>query len=363
MLWELIGTVAEGVNIDMMVGGLLSMVKTFAISFVFAQIVRGRRQLTSLYTASMIVPLLLLLMFRDDISRLMGELERGTQSDSLRIGGEALQGFGNANEVALFAVYSLIAAVGMFLMWKRSPLRWLALATAAPTLLFISYTGTRAGMITTAVLTVAFWFFYLRDIARDRPGLKVVGLLIMGLMLVGVGIWIVTSPFYYRFLQPTGNYYEGRGWLAVVGLRMFAASPIIGHGYYGFLTLAGKYGGGRLGVAHNTYVEMLIRGGLPGFLLYYSVWFVLIRQLWRLRKFPLSPGDRVAVNMSLLFCVAFNVMALSGSLINPRVVWMTVGACIGHTYALSDRIAAAEAIEGPQTEQLGEPLQARYGYS
>jgi len=369
ILWSTVTDINANLPISVLLFAYLSTIKVVIISLIISNIVRTNKNLLPVYIGLTLIPLLLLGLFRETVGQLEMEFERGVQSDTLRLGSERTGSFGDSNENTLFASYGLISAVALFLTWKGKMVRWVALASVVPILTFIAYLGSRTGMASVPVLALAFWFFYLRDVGRRHPAVKLAGVLLMAGMLAGIVVWLISSPFAYRFSDRTSSYREGRGALAIIGLKMFASSPLIGNGTFGFAQLAGKYGC-RNSVAHNTYVEMLVRGGLPGFLLYYSAWYLILRELWRVRRLPLSREDRIGVNMALLFCVSFHWFCLTLTLINPRVVWMTIGACIGYLYAVRERTLAGQVLasyegeseEGSQpTFVLASPFQSDAG--
>ncbi len=347
MLWEMVGNATDPGEMTAILYGMLSTVKVFLIALVIANIVREYRGFIPLHMASALTPTVLMLVFSDSVAHISDEIQRGAVSGRLRLGHEETGEFGNSNALAFFAVYSLISAVCLFLIWKGNPLRWLALASIPPIFTHITYTGSRSGMATTAMTGFAFWFFYLRDMGRQDLGRKLMGFVLILCIMTGLGVWILTSPFAYRFFGEKGErtYGEDRGYLAIQGLRMFTTAPLTGHGMFGFNRLAAQYNVPPLTIAHCLYVDLLIRGGIPGFLLYYCAWFLFIRELLRLRRLPLSRNDRIYVNMMLLYCTAFFVNSFTGTPINPRVTWMTLGAAIGYTYGLRTRLLGGQPQE------------------
>lgn len=355
MVWEVLGNmfgVSSQLTTEVLVGGVISTVKVFLIAIVVANAIRTHRHWLALYIGLALFTGLMLAIFRENVAEISRELERGVQRGVARLGTEDTGGFGDANAMSLIGSFCLISGVALFLTWKGSLLRWLGLATTIPTLTFLGYLGSRTGMAMIPVLACLFWFLYLRKEFRGNLTLQMASVAMFVVMLLGLVIWIARSPFAYRFAGGVGTEYQtGRLQLARVALRVGATSPIIGHGSFGYRLLASEYGAPPGMAVHNSAAEMFVRGGLPGFVLYYTGWFLLIRTLWRLRKLPLTRRDDIAVNMSLLMIASFLGFSLTLTLISQRVQLMVIGACVGYAYSLHKQILTDQTLGGVSEEQ------------
>lgn len=332
-LWSFVCSVTSRYPVEHIIGASLSSAKVFGFSLVVANVVRRRAQAIPLFLGLALAPSIILLAFRQELSQTNVQLERGVQSDALRFGGEEL---GNANQLAMGGNVGLLGGVLAFLIIRRPLLRWLPLAMVPGVLYYVSRLGSRTGLAMVVVLAAGFWFFHLRGIFRFRPGMKIVGVALLVVLLLGAGIWLANSPFAFRFTDVGAKYEEGRFQLVLAALGLFAKSPIMGHGIFGFQSL-----GLKLNVTHNMPTEVLVRGGIPAFLLYHGAWFIVIRMLWRLRRLALSPGDRAVVNMMLLLCVLFHGHSMTGSTLAPRIPWLAIGACVGLAYGLQEKVLEA----------------------
>ncbi len=367
VFWEMIPTVMESVPIDVMIVGFFGIIKVWGLACVVSNIIRRPQQMIPLFIGACLVPSVMLMSVRQDISKMQSEMARGIQNDQYRLGDkQSGGGLGDANNLSHFACYDLIAGTALFLLWKGKTVRWVALLTLVPTLVYITFTGSRTGMVAIPMLALAFWFFYLRDVSRKRPALKIAALVCMVLMVGGGIIYILTSPFAYRFTDRTSSYSDGRGALATVALNMTMSSPILGWGLYGFNEHGPEFGAPTfLSVSHNTYTEMLVMGGLPGFLLYYAAWFVTIRQMWSLRKLPLTRQERIVINLALLCCINYMWFMMTLTTIIPRFAWTMIGACIGVTYGIRDKYIQEGAVQAEAVQQIPlspQPYMARPNY-
>ncbi len=328
-------------------GSLLSAAKVFGFSLVVANVVRHRAQAVPLFLGLALAPHFTMVTQRQRLDQINLELERGVQSDALRFGGEEI---GNANGLAAGANNGLLGCVFAFLIIRRRLLRWLPLAMVPGLLYYVSRMGSRTGLAMVVVMAVGFWFLHIREISRSRPSMRIGGIVLLVVMLLGVGVWLITSPFAYRFADVGSQYKEGRLQLVLAALGMFAQSPILGHGIRGF-----QSAGLKLVVTHNLPTEILVWGGLPAFLLYYGAWFILIRMLWRLRRQLLSAGDRAAVNMMLLVCILYHGHSMTGSTVASRIPWLAVGACVGLAYGLQEKLLAArEQAAGRRDSEMAQ---------
>lgn len=115
--------------------------------------------------------------------------------------------------------------------------------------------------------------------------------------------------FRLRMIQMSGEY--------------IAQSPIVGHGFYNFSELFGRDTGSYL-YAHNNILEALTDGGIIGFLIYYSLFYIIIRNWYRTRKSNPSMF-LVAVFMTLILLNGFLIVYLSEQFIWVMLALMYVG--------------------------------------
>jgi O-antigen ligase len=343
LVWESIGNLVGGdLPTEVLVFGTFSTLKVFVFCAIVSNVVRRWENWVPLYIVLMVFPAVVVLLFQDYVAELTYEVQRGLQRGVTRFGAEEAGGFGDANALSMFGSLCLISGIGLFLLWKGRVWRWLALGTVGSTLMFLGYLGSRTGMAMVLLLAVAFWFVYLRSEAKGRPELQLAGVVAMVVMVVGAFIWVVTSPFAYRFAGSVDEYTGARSNLAITAVKATAASPILGHGMFGFRMRAHEFGGTPNMAVHNTYAEVLVRGGIPGFLLYYAAWFLVMRQLWRLRTLAPARQDRIVANMCLLMCIAFHGFSMTLTLLVNRMTFPVLGACIGYAYGLTEKLKTTQ---------------------
>lgn len=97
--------------------------------------------------------------------------------------------------------------------------------------------------------------------------------------------------------------------LAAIGLGIIGANPLLGCGLGQFNAVSGT---GMY--AHNDLIEVSVATGVPGFLLYYSVYWMAWRRLtWSLRYLR-DPQMKYRINIAR---VALLVLLISGTLARP----------------------------------------------
>lgn len=102
-----------------------------------------------------------------------------------------------------------------------------------------------------------------------------------------------------------------------------AQSPIVGHGFYNFSELFGRDTGTYL-YAHNNILETLTDGGIIGFTIYYSIYFIILRN-WYLTRKSNPSMFLVAVFMTLILLNGFLIVYLSEQFIWIMLSLMYIG--------------------------------------
>ena len=182
----------------------------------------------------------------------------------------------NANDVGFFAAVG--AALGLRRMWEPVPLRqrllWMSLAAMGFAVLF--FAQARTSIVALAIVIVV----YAIAIKRMRPmAVALVGALAM------LGSYYLLTSQSAGFEEVTADYLKrgqsdemvatmsGREGLWGMGFRMFADSPLLGHGFEAGV----KYGGAPYGIAeglhmHNAHMQVLVNSGILG----YGAWITFI---------------------------------------------------------------------------------------
>jgi O-antigen ligase len=300
-----------------------------------------------------------------------------TYGEFARLSGLAM----NANT---FGWIMLLAVVALAYFWMLPTwAKWFKYG-----ILLIGFAAAGASEILTesrkGVLGMAFfflvwiWLCYRKTLKRNVLILLVViGLLVLG----GYLGWQFTeqSGTGHRF-QEVLDTFSGRTTIGStysrlefyrLGWKMFLDNPLTGVGLNGFRVRT------HLGdVSHSEYVEIGAGTGLPGFILYFSILWVLWRRCGKLAKYSDSVYVVQVANLTRAVILTILALDLGRWNFSDKMYWIIVGSFIGFTSAawrdLRHRIASqpAEARAGgptpglpatPSPGGLGAPVRAGLG--
>lgn len=211
--------------------------------------------------------------------------------------GSSVEGAWNANDISgkmcigiSFSVYLLKYAKGKL---KKAFL----ILSMLLFLVLILFCGSRTGFLLLAMLFV----FYLFVSAR---GIKVFRAVVISVAFSIVAYYLIMNwePAYnvlgsrvetlLRGLAG-GNGDGSFNWRRLMleeGWRYFKENPVFGYGIDSFRYMFGIEKGLET-YSHNTFIEILVSGGMVGFLLYYSLYVFILLKLWKYairKKEPLA---------------------------------------------------------------------------
>ena len=254
----------------------------------------------------------------------------------------------SANAIGYYCAVGIIAVLALMRETTRMWMRGLLVAGGGVALYGVVLSASRGAMLV-LMATAILW-----------PALCMVGAARSKAKAI-VGSVVILAVSYWTFQAIIQNTYMGvrftnaaqledgssqqRLELFTIGLRMFARNPIFGNGLGQFSAVSGI---GRY--AHNEIAEVASATGLPGLILYYSIYWVAWRRLsWSLRYLD-DPLTRYRVNMIRLILLT---LLISGSVSRP--VFLTqdgmflVGVVVGmaHWAERMARMGYRQAIPGP----------------
>lgn len=150
-------------------------------------------------------------------------------------------------------------------------------------------TGSRKGLIQLAIPIVLY--VLLQENARKRTK-TLVAFLFVGVVVVYIcaNSQIFMDTYGARFFQmfeenSSDTSTLGRMNLAALGMEFFSQKPIFGYGLGAsyFLTRSVRFS--VVNYFHNNYVEMLVAGGVFGFILYHAEFIKCAFRSWKNRKY------------------------------------------------------------------------------
>lgn len=188
---------------------------------------------------------------------------------------EAYGAWANSNDIAAFMV--MIFPFSLIMFRRRTvPLafRGFALASMGVAVATIYLSQSRGAMIgMAAMISLMAWLQTRR---------KLVKIALIGCALVSVPLYIAHSTRSESDLTLSS---ESRKTILEAGLRMAAKNPVFGVGFGAFPQSLPEYARGPLNennhmTAHSTWILVLAETGLPGILLYLSLFFYAFRMAW-----------------------------------------------------------------------------------
>jgi len=195
------------------------------------------------------------------------------------------------NQVGCILAVSSLTAIWFALFRKK----WWDIFPAILCLFVSIGTGSRAAILTFGVGLVVLLFLRAKGIFRLIVPVALVALVIIGYILLELPVFGVLHDRLQSFLQVfKGGSTDGSTSVRIEmvkwGWQQFLKTPIFGIGFSAGLTVMQQHGNG-LEFFHNGFIEILVGGGLIGFILYYFLFFYPLYKL----AVPALKGDDCAV--------------------------------------------------------------------
>jgi hypothetical protein len=190
-------------------------------------------------------------------------------------------GGGDPNEQAAAFVAAMFLILGLFSIYRRRSARVCLLIGFLLMAIGFFATQSRGGLIAMAVATLAAL------ILAPRQRGRILGLI--GLIALGGGILLATTPGALSRITDLGGGTSGRSDLWRVGWQVFSGHPLFGIGAGNFVVVESHYvlRPGSIGriqyitdvphLVHNTYLQLLAETGIVGLLGYLAVIFGSLR--------------------------------------------------------------------------------------
>lgn len=263
---------------------------------------------------------------------------------------------GNAIYLAVYLMFSIFVA-GWLAIQSKGQSRYALLAFIPLAGLILFYTGSRGpllGLVAGVSFAAVLWLFLSRREwkgGNTALGLKLAAGALVAIIVLAGSLFLVRDAAFVTsnpFLSRTASVFSLGEALAVrstiwgVALEGVKENPLTGWGQEGFNQVFNKYYKPSLyeqeawfDRAHNMYIDWLVAGGIPAFLLFVAL--LLVAMLSILRAQDLSRAERVLLVSAL---VAYAVQAL--------VVFDNLFSYV----PLVMLIAIAHAVSGKQITQL-----------
>lgn len=211
-------------------------------------------------------------------------------NQSTRLGND----FANANAIGMWMAVSTVVHV-FFIINK--PRKKYFITIIIP-IVFIGLCQSRTALIESLIgVLVLVVLKSFSEPSFDRSILRAIFLTIaFALILFGLSQLKIFGGLSNRVIewingtQKDGASISQRTGYIEIGFNQFLKAPLFGIGI-GASRILTSITVGRTTYLHNNYIEMLACGGIVGFLVFYSMHFFLIRNLWRQAKRKIPNSD------------------------------------------------------------------------
>jgi O-antigen ligase/cytochrome c-type biogenesis protein CcmH/NrfG len=218
--------------------------------------------------------------------------------------------FGNSAYLAIYLLFNVFIALWIALSEKSVGLRWSLITLAAVEGILILFTETRgtilglaAALALTALLTALTAGKQARGWAAG--GLIAIALVAGSFYLARDSSFVQNNHVLERIAGISLSEGQTRFQIWHMAWQGFLARPVTGWGQEGFNYVFNKYYDPALygqepwfDRAHNAFIDWLVAGGAPGFLLFVSLFASAIWLLWR--RSELSRAERIALTGALV---------------------------------------------------------------
>ena len=250
----------------------------FAVNILLSFIIENKEDVKNLLLANFLALVLFLVyvILKVDVSQL-GE-------DRLGVG--LLGSLWNANDVGLKLCVGFALALYLGFERKEIALRvcfWIiGLLFAAISL----YTGSRTAFLLLIFIGVGIFFLISKN--------KLLAIGIIAAFVVGMYLLVMNVEPLYEVLgkrlesliinlfggDASEGSFDARAEMIKLGWRWFLERPIFGYGLNNFRTLY-EQAAGVSTYSHNNFIEILVSGGLVGFILYYFIYGYVFVKLFK----------------------------------------------------------------------------------
>ena len=319
-------------------GRLLS--QELVLAFALTEYVRDRGTPTFVFLLLLVAPLCLYWY-----ARAHGQLVTAQAGG----GSRRLASFlSNPNAAASLCLYGLFAVA--YFLWNRRKQRlglWPLLALPFITISIV-LSGSRKNIVSFGVFVLMWALLTAYGGARASKVRSVLWLFVLAAALYVAGRFVMeNTPVGERFLQTSHDRYlsTDRYHLYQAGWTMFLQSPVQGVGLGNFVTYSstGAY-------AHSDFMEVLSTTGFVGFVLYFSIYFVLWRRLRRMLKKRKDATSRYMAGLYQAMIVALLVLGLGTPCFLDPVHLYILGLMIGHTRAMEQDLRGPRPAEAERAK-------------
>lgn len=276
---------------------------------------------------------------------------------------------GDPNQIAVFGAFSILFAGYLFMIEKKTLIKIFLIALITILIIGIIKTQSRQGLLLIVISTIAFLVVsnlhqFKNSDNKKRSIIKFILIFFISLIIISIILYFFKqSDYYYRiqalivfvkisFGSSSDNItkmidysaYE-RKKLILYGIRMWLDHPLIGIGLDNFRVVIKEYWpiSNRL-YSHNNYIELLSTIGTVGTVLYYGIYFSIIKKINTIIN-KLDYGNKNLKLMQIFITAMISLMVLDMVTVTyyTKFTWILFMVILGYT----DRLSNLNRIEKP----------------
>ena len=328
-------------NRSFSIDSMKTLVLIFAVNVLLAQLIKNKNDFNVLLFVNFIalIALMVYVLFKADFARwTIGFQKLG----SVRLGSETLGENWNSNDLGIklcigftLAFHYILSPINLNLKTIYKVLIKVLLFIIACAFLVLSLLSGSKKVIIMIVL-ISCLLAFLRAKKYKLLILLVLAIGVFGLVFAVMKIQTLYETIGIRFVKmieelkgtsthPDGSSIE-RISMIKLGFELFKQKPILGYGLNCFRAFS-KTVTWMETYSHNNFIEILVSGGIVGFLVYYSVYVYIFVKLF---KPAVKERDNIAI---LLFTVNFVYFVIGFALVSYAMTLTNVFLLLGAVYA------------------------------
>lgn len=255
---------------------------------------------------------------------------------------------GNANTFGFILSVTLVLTLVNAITSRRLVFKAVFLAAATMIFIMLLQTGSRKAMIGGVLLgggLVCAAYLY-RSIKIG--GKSFIGAVIAIGAIIPISItYLMNSEFWFRInramaffdggIASTDTSVQGRLWLSERAIDLAVHNPILGIGLDNFRLADGGGIGRHIGTySHSNYLEVLVSTGAVGFVVYFYMYWMLVKQLFAMRSFLRSKEYFGRYTMALV--VSISIIAMDTAMVSyyDKVFWLVFPWLVAELHLLSE---------------------------
>ncbi len=259
---------------------------------------------------------------------LSGEYRRVAEVAFEQASGFAL----NANAFSMILVYASAIVLYFFKTSKTLILKVIFTVGIIGIALLIIASGSRSGFISFVILSVVWFLFSYGREVLNRPGTVIIMFIVLLFGLLILFSSLSNTTMGKRLEQMRGGGYGSasiseRRELIQKGVFLILTHPLLGIGMSQFVVVSGY----NL-YSHNNYIEVFCGAGIPGGILFFSIYLVLWLRLRRLGKIVTDPKSKELVGMAKALLIMIFISNMSVICYYDKLHWIVMAILIGWSY-------------------------------